>query len=155
MPNSVSNLFKQWRITYVSPRQKKLCSLSVFAIVWRLWLKRNSRVFRNTSAKVDEVADSVIWYVSSCVNRDKDFEDIFIHALTIFWDACFHMRSIETQAPHSTWRPPPEGVLKLNLDGSFLKEERKGGYGGVIRNNNDHILQELSSSIDCDNANGA
>lgn len=27
---------------------------------------------------------------------------------------------------------PPEGVLNLNCDGSSL-EERKGGFGGVIR----------------------
>jgi hypothetical protein len=31
------------------------------------------------------------------------------------------------------WQPPPEDILKLNFDGAFLKEQRRGAWGFVIR----------------------
>jgi ribonuclease HI len=31
------------------------------------------------------------------------------------------------------WQPPPEDILKLNFDGAFLKEQRQGAWGFVIR----------------------
>ena len=41
--------------------------------------------------------------------------------------------------PHSShilayWIPPPEGTLKLNIDGSFLEDLGCLGAGGVVRN---------------------
>ena len=41
--------------------------------------------------------------------------------------------------PHSSrllthWVPPPEGTLKLNIDGNFLEDLGCLGAGGVVRN---------------------
>lgn len=58
------------------------------------------------------------------------------------------------QISRVSWIPPPHGVLKLNLDGSFLMEIRKGGYGGVIRDSSGVILCYLSGPVQCDDANG-
>lgn len=55
----------------------------------------------------------------------------------------------------SSWKPPTYGVLKLNFDESFFKDEHKGGYGGVIRNNADQVLCSLSGPMVCEDANGA
>ena len=43
--------------------------------------------------------------------------------------------------PHSScllthWSPPPEGILKLNIDGSFLENFGSLGAGSVVRNHN-------------------
>lgn len=32
--------------------------------------------------------------------------------------------------PAAPWELPLLGILKINFDGSFLKDTRKGGYGG-------------------------
>ena len=31
------------------------------------------------------------------------------------------------------WEPPPEGVWKINVDGAFSAEDRKGAWGFVVR----------------------
>lgn len=43
----------------------------------------------------------------------------------------------------------------MNFNGSFSREERKDGYGGVVRNNYGRILCTLSEPVECDDANGA
>lgn len=38
------------------------------------------------------------------------------------------------QVRHTTaWRPPGGQVLKINIDGAFIKETRKGAWGFIIR----------------------
>jgi len=33
----------------------------------------------------------------------------------------------------SAWIPPPSDILKINFDGAFSQEERKGGWGFIVR----------------------
>lgn len=42
-----------------------------------------------------------------------------------------------------SWVLPPAGILKLNFDGSFLKEMHHGGWGGVKRDNTRQILNQF------------
>lgn len=71
----------------------------------------------------------------------NDFDDVSIQDLTRSWDDCFQMKRSWPEKPItiSSWMPPLQGVLKLNFEGSFLKEASKGGYGGVIRNSFDTV----------------
>lgn len=49
---------------------------------------------------------------------------------------------------------PLNGVLKLNFDGSFLKDVRRGGSGGgVIMDSMGVILCCYSCSVDASNSN--
>lgn len=48
-------------------------------------------------------------------------------------------------------RYPLVGVLKLNFDG--MKEERKGGYGGIIRNNYGYIICTILGPVKCVDVN--
>lgn len=32
-----------------------------------------------------------------------------------------------------TWHPPPQGELKLNIDGAFFDASKTGGWGFMIR----------------------
>lgn len=63
------------------------------------------------------------------------------------------MKRPEKQITSFAWTPL-HGVLKLNSDGTFLKEH-KGGYGGVIRNGYSTVLYGLLGSLECVDANEA
>jgi len=39
------------------------------------------------------------------------------------------------------WRRPPNGVLKLNCDGSFLPSEKSGSWGCLIRDSDGDVVQ--------------
>lgn len=55
----------------------------------------------------------------------------------------------------ASWIKPPNGVLKQNFDGSFIKEEQRGGYGRVFRDSLGHMSCRYSGPVDCIDANGA
>jgi hypothetical protein len=40
---------------------------------------------------------------------------------------------VQSQMTIKQWQPPPEYVLKINFDGTFTKENRKGAWGFIIR----------------------
>lgn len=46
-------------------------------------------------------------------------------------------------------------MLKLNFDGNFTKDVRRGGYGGVIRDSVGVIFCSYSGSVDVPNSNEA
>lgn len=56
---------------------------------------------------------------------------------------------------HTSLLHPPNGVLKLIFDGSFLKDVRWGGYGGVIRDSMGAILCSYVGAVDLSNSNEA
>lgn len=112
-------------------------------------------IFHNKCLVAEEVANSIVWTVSNWVTRDKDFEGVSHPDHILSWDACFKMPRIVKPISRVSWIPPPDGVLKLNFGGSFLKEMRKGGYGGVIRNSWGIVLCNLSGPVQCDDASGA
>lgn len=46
-------------------------------------------------------------------------------------------------------------ILKLNFDGSFVREFGRGGNGGVVRDSGGSILSSFSAPVDCSDSNGA
>lgn len=81
--------------------------------------------------------------------------NVTMHDLNISWEACFQRTRTVNPTINSSSKHPLKGVLKLNFNRSFLKEERKGGYRGVIKNNNGQVIFCLSDPVDCINANKA
>lgn len=106
-------------------------NLSLFVVVWKIWLKRNNRVFRDRSNEVAMVVDFFVSSVSECTSRAQEFVDVPLHDLHLSWDACFQGRRKVNLVLGVLWLHPPQGVLKLNFDSSF-RSESIGGYGGVI-----------------------
>ena len=48
-----------------------------------------------------------------------------------------------TSACQSFWMPPPHGILKINLDGSYQHSLRRGGIGGVIQNSFGNVVRRF------------
>lgn len=47
------------------------------------------------------------------------------------------------------WSKPPVGALKLNSDGSFYSEEKTGGWGFVIRDDNGGVIKAAAGKETC------
>ncbi|XP_070057487.1 uncharacterized protein [Nicotiana tomentosiformis] len=43
-----------------------------------------------------------------------------------------------------TWNKPEKGSLKLNTDGSFIKENGKAGMGGILRDDKGDLIMAFS-----------
>ena len=58
----------------------------LYATLWKLWLERNNRVFRNKSNYIGEV-DSIVWSLSVWVRNRKKFEGVDLNDLNRSWTA--------------------------------------------------------------------
>lgn len=59
----VNDLCDQWRFQDISSLLWILWALSIFVVLWKVWLERNRRVFENESSDVEEVVDSIVYAV--------------------------------------------------------------------------------------------
>jgi hypothetical protein len=47
---------------------------------------------------------------------------------------------------HVCWYPPPEGYIKVNVDGSSFGNPGNAGFGGLLRNDNGAWIHGFSGS---------
>lgn len=80
-------------------------------------------------------------------NKDKDFLDVSMFDSNLSWKAFFQGGRKVKPMKTPSWISPSAGLLKLIFDGSFLKELRKGGFGGVTRDSLDTPLCTYSGSL--------
>ena len=50
------------------------------------------------------------------------------------------------------WKPPPQGTWKINIDGAFWEQEKKGAWGFVVRDELGHATMAGAGSLEtvCD-----
>ncbi|XP_026410448.1 uncharacterized protein LOC113305647 [Papaver somniferum] len=73
--NDIKNLLLSWRVGGVSQRKKFFWQILLFAIIWMLWLERNSRVHGGRSKSKDELVKAVksnicMWSMDTNIFRD-------------------------------------------------------------------------------------
>lgn len=42
----------------------------------------------------------------------------------------------------------PDGILKLNFDGSYLHSIRRGGIGGTIKDSSSNVVRRFSGPVE-------
>ncbi|XP_056856670.1 uncharacterized protein LOC130506077 [Raphanus sativus] len=112
-------------------------------LMWRLWKNRNDFVFRGN----DHDAALTVW---------KVWEDVFE------WISRAEVKEKEVKEPTAPkpevkWKPPAERYLKCNSDAAWLKEERSGGAGWILRDHRGRLiwagakkLAEVRSAIEAE-----
>ncbi|XP_061999226.1 uncharacterized protein LOC133716541 [Rosa rugosa] len=84
-------------------------------ILWALWKNRNNKFWDGCAqTSTDIVFSSFSW-------------------LDEFRKARHDAAAKPVKMQKKTWKPDPEKRWKLNVDGSFLPNQTKGGLGGVLR----------------------
>jgi hypothetical protein len=53
---------------------------------------------------------------------------------------CFGNSISNSQTSAEQWRPPPEGVIKFNIDGAFVDGRQQGGWGVVARTSDGEVV---------------
>ncbi|KAK4733524.1 hypothetical protein R3W88_007785 [Solanum pinnatisectum] len=76
-------------------------------------------------------------------------------ALEYYHQAYTPLKIIPRHMVPVAWHKPPEGVLKLNIDGSFEQNTTNGGTGGVIRDHFGKWITGFTCKIKAQNAHHA
>ena len=93
------------------------------SIDYDIWKRRNLKIFEQK----EETNESLLIRARAILNN-MDRENIMIKG------TC--MNAVCIQSQNEVWKNPPQGYLKLNVDGAFSLKFG-GGYGGILRDEND------------------
>ncbi|XP_016496731.2 uncharacterized protein LOC107815630 [Nicotiana tabacum] len=94
-----------------------------------------------------------IWNIKGAISKIKPSWDNH-HP----WpDLCQRIEKLKPMQSWSQvlWSTPNHGYIKVNTDGSYIRENNKAGIGGIVRNNNGDLIMAFSKDVQCDNNNTA
>lgn len=148
-PSHWSNFFKgdiiDWFLFNSKREIRKLHTinwkLTFGEAVRRLWLRRNSFIFKNKMCRTEDVFWSIIL-------ATKEYED----SMSVLEFSNSFYREVNV-----CWLPPAEGWIKCNVDGACRDDGIAAGCGGVFRDSlgrwisgfsmNLRVMDALSSEV--------
>ncbi|GJN26558.1 hypothetical protein PR202_gb14497 [Eleusine coracana subsp. coracana] len=107
-------------------------------LLWRAWFARNEIVHGSPMPSVQASVSflSKYWLELCVVSQDTHSVDLKGKRPVVYSmqknTRRFTRRERQMREP-SKWEPPPEGWIKINVDGGFDKDTGKAGIGIVIR----------------------
>ncbi|CAN1794473.1 Putative ribonuclease H protein At1g65750 [Linum perenne] len=96
-------------------------------IIWSLWYERNQRVWKNESRPAAVIVGAGMNTISE-------------------WKAARYKSdgptntSARDEVRCNYWHPPPPQSFKCNVDAGFRQQERRWGWGAVIRNHDGDVV---------------
>ncbi|KAG6620210.1 hypothetical protein I3842_Q075500 [Carya illinoinensis] len=97
-----------------------------FLLAWGLWYRRNQSIYEGNILSTQQVME---------------------HAFTLYQEHKATIEATKIKLKYKCqWQPPPEGVLKLNIDGALFSDQCKAGVGAVLRDKEGKIIFVASKS---------
>jgi len=96
--------------------------LTVILLLWMWWNERNKRRENGRKHTPAEVAYMAAAYAENYLRKETEM-----------------LLPVNRQSP--SWEKPPGGWCKVNSDGAFHKENKSGGWGYVIRDDQGQVLK--------------
>jgi hypothetical protein len=109
--------------SYILAQQGEFRTRAV-VLLWCWWSAKNRANQGGRFGTIAEIHNNILYHMTE---MGKLGAKVIIHK-----NAARNM--------HCPWSPPMENVYKINCDGAFVKETRKGGWGCVIRNHDSEFL---------------
>ncbi|VAH35038.1 hypothetical protein VPH35_022734 [Triticum aestivum] len=95
--------------------------LKVCFLMWLWWNERNKANNGDQIRSIGEVSSFAEYHLFNCM-KDKTQE------------------KEKSNRKMQKWKPPPEGNLKINIDGAFIEASKIGGWGFTLRNDQGVLL---------------
>lgn len=151
MPCRVADLFHQPRLgSNYDVLRMILWKLVLYAILWKIWLERNNRMFRNKSSSMKEVVQSIVLSVSEWVSSRKEFLGVALEDLNWSWVVFFKGGWCAKSFQQTYGR----GLLWVFSNyGSFVQSISRGGIRGLNRDWIGNIVRNFSGPADSLDAN--
>ena len=85
IPNNFLDLLNGCPNAQYTKSVKELQVCVVWAVLWGIWIKRNSRIFRDEYVSVFNLWDNILYWVAIWVKSCKDFKFIPFSELSMGW----------------------------------------------------------------------
>jgi ribonuclease HI len=114
---------KQWVFDFL--KRESSTNATVMAVTcWHIWQARNDARNNEVVLHPSRVASKVLAYVEMIVSylfKETKLRDAQVLAM-----------------PH--WRPPPTGVICVNVDAALFPTEQRMGWGAILRDHNGRFI---------------
>ncbi|XP_016194928.1 uncharacterized protein LOC107635893 [Arachis ipaensis] len=110
-----------------------LWSSKVGFLVWEVWKARNQAVHQRTSPNPTAV-----------IHKAKLMELEFAE---LEEEPAKHSTSVRRSGSRVTWRPPPAGWIKCNVDAAVVETRSAGATAAVFKDSNGSLLTGINSTI--------
>lgn len=137
---SPSFSFTEWMLEQaVALTSSNFARLLMF--IWSFWKNRNEKLWKNSEMNAPSLLSmTMAWY-----------DEFLQHSQRGLVDPC------KSPQMRKSWSPPPEGSLKMNVDGAFLPTFQFGGVGGVLCDHQGSFIaafsyrkESVSSPLHCE-----
>ena len=108
-------------ISKVTDKMDSECFEFGLIVIWAIWMSRNAVVMNGDTRDSYGITKFAMQFYQEYKNAIK-------------WDEKSDSREVQK------WKKPPQGIIKINFDGSFKVAERKGGIGVIARDDKGDIV---------------
>lgn len=127
---------------------QQILSSAIIHTLWVIWIERNQRYYHNKYQAVSTLfniilAEVKLSYSLSLVKGDSAMIDYKVAAMFNIPFKVKRLRPIH----ETVWKPPSDGFIKFNCDGSSVGNHPSGSIGLVIRDSQSRFLGAISSNI--------
>ncbi|KAK1583559.1 hypothetical protein Q3G72_024995 [Acer saccharum] len=131
------------------PTSARGWKIAIHAICWTIWETRNMVVFNQGDPSNAKALDTVRWRIACWFNNGGQRSPLSPAYLMLNLKlGCVDLKKVNRKKASFGWKPPPEGFLKFNVDGSSRGNPGPSGIGGILRNSVGDVLCMFSSVID-------
>ena len=95
---------------------------------WAVWNRRNQLRFNEASCPLNQILP---------LSKDRKTEFQRIHPVT----------RMPQHRNHTRWKPPEQGVYKVNYDGAVFSQQGKASLGVIIRNHEGAVMASMAQQI--------
>lgn len=117
----------------------------IFFILWFIWMARNNMKHKSSEISFKGV---IIWinnYIRKAVKNGILLEKHFTGTKLEFISYGGELKQSTGNWRCIFWKKSEEGVVKINVDGSFDERNIGGGVGGIFRNSHGDCLLYFSA----------
>lgn len=136
--DQVRNTRKEWLFQLLEPLMDTERSMLLMT-PWRCWYICNEIVHQKKPPPLDVSRKFLVSYLDSliAVKMNSNF-DMLKGKAVVSYDRMLLNEPIQCVKPSPPWEPPPDGWVKLNLDGSFVVDG--AGAGMVLQDSQGAII---------------
>jgi ribonuclease HI len=136
----VVNTGKEWVLNLLHGKTE-MDRVRILMLLWRIWHVRNELVHSKPAPSVEASRRFLCSYVESIATIKYYPQEDCIKGKAPADPMQAQSKKKEAHLEHvKRWTLPPEGWVKLNVDGSFDADSRAGGAGMVLRDDGGAII---------------
>ncbi|GMJ15548.1 hypothetical protein HRI_005224000 [Hibiscus trionum] len=148
MPADIPSMLLMWKDLSLLRNSNSIWMFIPASTLWSIWLYRNEIVFHN---KLFDPCNLIFItrfrIVSWFKSRNPDCQVCFDDLMSNLACPIPQKSSLKGQKVTCSWKPPPRGFLKFNVDAAMPTKGDSGGIGGVLRNHSGNVLFSFSEAI--------